>query len=149
MDRINGIATTAPTAPSKESKDSAAEQFSAVLDRIKNGTPEKDKNEDDESKTIIERTVVTAPDGSKMLVVTQVTLKPNGQRGETKVLSRQKIASPNTQTVLESGVDKKKEFDPDYNTQWQDTGTGEMQQKYAQSGVNGLLKPGDVLTAFQ
>lgn len=148
MDRINAVSATAPTSPVKEEKEAASQQFSAVLDRIKKGTPKRSGKEEEESKTIIERTVVTGPDGSKLLVVTQVTLKANGQRGETKVLSRQKIASPaaSEASPTEEGKRKKEAIEPECASRWGDTATGAAQHTYAQAGLTGLRQASDTLS---
>lgn len=149
MNRISAVSATGQTAVVKDGKDAASQQFSAILDRMKNGTPaQSKKEEEEESKTIIERTVVTGPDGSKMLVVTQVTIKPNGQRGETKVLSRQKIASPEAEETLDTERQKckKEAIEPDNTARWNDTVTTAAQQKYAQPGLTGLRQVTDSLS---
>ena len=147
MNRISAVSATGQTAVVKDGKDAAAQQFSAILDRMKNGTPAQSKKEE-ESKTIIERTVVTGPDGSKLLVVTQVTIKPNGQRGETKVLSRQKIASPEAEEALDAEKQKRKKeaIEPDNTAHWNDTVTTAAQQKYAQAGLTSLRQVTDSLS---
>lgn len=46
---------------------------------------------DEETKTMIERSVVTAGDGSQVVILTQVTVDASGKKLDAKVISRMKI----------------------------------------------------------
>lgn len=151
MDSIDKITASAQTATTVREKKDAGTQFSSILERMKNGMQngaKSNEEEEDGSKSIIERSIIKGPDGSQMLVITQVTIKPNGQRSETKVLSRQKIAAPVEQKALESeeAARKKKAFEPEYNAQWKDAGISAIQQRYAQAGVTGLQRASELLS---
>lgn len=87
MSSINSVSwgNTMQAAPKSE----AAAKFSNTL----HGTEDDTKEKDDDSKTVIERSVVTASDGSQMMILTQVTVSADGKRLGSKVLSKQKISN--------------------------------------------------------
>ena len=52
---------------------------------------EKQQNTDGETKTVIQRSVITSGDGSQIVILTKFTLGANGQKTDAKVISRMKI----------------------------------------------------------
>lgn len=83
---------------STEDEKTAASSFSEKLDEMKNPSKSKEKSssggsDSEETTTTIERSVITGPDGSQIVVFTQITVDASGKQIESKVISRQKIGS--------------------------------------------------------
>ena len=95
MSSINGVSnvlwSTGTESATKKST-SVADEFSNVLagkeDASKSGG-----GDDSETKTILQRSVITASDGSQVIVLTQITVDASGKQIDSKVISRQKISS--------------------------------------------------------
>ncbi len=95
MSSINGVSnvlwSTGTESATKKST-SVADEFSNVLagkeDASKSGG-----EDDSETKTILQRSVITASDGSQVIVLTQITVDASGKQIDSKIISRQKISS--------------------------------------------------------
>lgn len=110
---------------------------------------EQTKENDDGTKTIIERSVVAAGDGSQMVILTSVTLGADGKRLDTKVISRMKIgkddigAQPLGTVSPETG-DKPDAAEKVNNSSPIKNVAG---KEYEQNSITGTFDPGLVFNA--
>ena len=79
---------------SQKKLDNVAEQFRNVLEG-KTDTAKGNGDSDEETTTTIQRSVITAEDGSQIVVLTQITVDASGKQIESKVISKQKISTGN------------------------------------------------------
>lgn len=101
MSSIGGISGASwvanqATRKSAEEEKTAAASFSEKLDEMKNPGKQQKKTggePGEETTTMIERSVITGPDGSQIVVFTQITVDAGGKQIESKVISRQKISN--------------------------------------------------------
>lgn len=102
MSSIQGVnhnlwntATSASTS-SVNKMDDVAEQFKKTLAGETNSSKSQGQGgSDEETTTTIQRSVITADDGSQIVVLTQITVDSSGKQIESKVISKQKISTGN------------------------------------------------------